>query len=136
MKKYGPSWSTCVTCRRQEVRASPKCTVTESCANVAEVNVAMRNDNRSSRLKDAIIAAFTESAPSMRVQLDEFSVCDWKKIMFWLDVSGLVLYLLDQLILLGVEDCVPWEILMRLWQNLDDNRKRTASLFNEAIAVS
>jgi hypothetical protein len=96
----------------------------------------MRNDNRSSRLKDAIIAAFTESAPSMRVQLDEFSVCDWKKIMFWLDVSGLALYLLDQLILLGVEDCVPWEILMRLWQNLDDNRKRTASLFNEAIAVN
>ncbi len=96
----------------------------------------MRNKNRSRRLKDSIIATFTESPPNVRVQLEEFSVHDWKKIMFWLDVSGLALYLLDQLTLLGVEDCVPWEILIRLWQNLDDNRKRTASLLNEAIAVN
>ncbi len=56
--------------------------------------------------------------------------------MFWLTVSGLALYFLDRLTILGLEECLPSAILARLRQNLADNRERTVSLFDEAIALN
>ena len=82
------------------------------------------------------MAAFWEAAPSIRARLGEFSVRDWQDAMFWLTVSGLALYFLDRLTFLGLEECLPSSILARLRQNLADNRERTVSLFDEAIALN
>ncbi len=104
--------------------------------NVGKVNFEMRRSNRSLRLKESVIAAFWEPAPSIRARLSEFSATDWLKAMFWLDVSGLALYLLDRLTQLGIEQCLPEPILARLRNNQADNRKRTAWLFEEAVTVA
>ena len=64
--------------------------------NDAQINVETRTKSRSLRLKEAVIASFWEPAPSLRARFSEFSVADWHKVMNWLDVSGLALYLFDQ----------------------------------------
>src|SRR4249919_1653773 len=102
----------------------------------AKVRIEMRRTSRSYRLKETVMAAFWEAAPSIRARLGEFSVRNWQDAMFWLTVSGLALYFLDRLTFLGLEECMPSSILARLRQNLADNRERTVSLFGEAIALN
>jgi len=104
--------------------------------NVRQVNIEMRTARRSQRLKETVMAAFWEPAPSVRARLGEFSLRDWQKAMFWLDVSGLALYFLGRLGCLGLGECLPLSILSRLRQNLTDNRLRTNALFQEAKSVS
>jgi len=102
----------------------------------AQVSNEIRTRSRSLRLKEAVIASFWEPAPSLRARFAEFSVADWRRILNWLDVSGLALYLFDHLRCLGLMDCLPSAILWRLRRNLAENRERTDFLFNEAAAVS
>ena len=104
--------------------------------NVGKVNSEMRRSTRSLRLKESVVAAFWEPAPSIRARFSEFTVSDWIKALFWLDVSGLALYFLDRLTQLGIEDCLPEPILVRLRNNLADNRKRTVWLFDEAVTIA
>jgi hypothetical protein len=104
--------------------------------NDDKVNVETRTKRRSLRLKEAVIASFWEPAPSLRARFSEFSLADWQKVMNWLDVSGLALYLYDRLRTLEIQDCLPSSILWRLRNNLADNRDRTDWLFTEAVAVS
>lgn len=92
--------------------------------------------SRSHRLKEAVLASFRDNAPSVRAQFAEFNSSDWERILFWLDISGLALYLLDRLTQLNVFSCLPAPIRLRLTENLRENRDRTAALFREACAVS
>ncbi len=102
----------------------------------AQVNIEIRTKSRSLRLKEAVIASFWEPAPSLRARFSEFSLTDWQRVMDWLDVSGLALYFFDRMRTLELQDCLPSPILWRLRRNLADNRDRTDSLFDEAVAVS
>jgi Uncharacterised nucleotidyltransferase len=102
----------------------------------AQVNIEMRKKSRSLRLKEAVIASFWEPAPSLRARFSEFSLADWQKVMNWLDVSGLALYLFDRLKTLELQDCLPSSIRWRLRRNLADNRDRSDSLLAEAVALS
>jgi len=100
-----------------------------------QVSNEVRTRSRSLRLKEAVIASFWEPAPSLRARFAEFSAVDWQRIIYWLDVSGLALYLFDRLRCLGLMDCLPSAILWRLRRCLAENRERTDSLFGEAVAV-
>jgi Uncharacterised nucleotidyltransferase len=102
----------------------------------AQVNIETRKKSRSLRLKEAVIASFWEPAPSLRARFSEFSLADWQKVMNWLDVSGLALYLFDRLKTLELQDCLPSSIRWRLRRNLADNCDRSDSLFAEAVALS
>jgi hypothetical protein len=104
--------------------------------NLAEANSKMSSSNRTSRLKEAVIASFREPAPEVAERLGAFSVRDWEKALFWLDASGFALYLLDRLTALGLQHLLPEPLLARLQQNLHDNRARTTALFEEAVTVS
>jgi hypothetical protein len=95
----------------------------------------MRMNRQSLRLKEAVIASFWEPAPSLRARFTEFSTSDWKRVLPWLDVSGLALYLFDRISSLQLQDSIPSPILWRLRKNLADNRARTDSLFNEAVEI-
>jgi hypothetical protein len=101
-----------------------------------QIKVEMRTKSRSLRFKEAVLASFWEPAPSLRARFSEFSVADWKRALYWLDVSGLALYLFDRLTAFELLDCLPSSILWKLRKNLADNRERTDSLFAEAVAVS
>lgn len=87
-------------------------------------------------LKEAVIAVFREPATEAADRLASFSVRDWHKTMYWLDASGLTLYLLDRLTQIGRQACLPPAVLARLRQNLLDNRRRTDALFAETVTVS
>jgi hypothetical protein len=95
-----------------------------------------RSASRSQRLKDAVLTCFYESAPEIQARLAEFTSRDWERILFWLDISGLALYLFDRLVQLEIENSLPESIRLRLENNLIENRERTAALFQEASAIS
>jgi hypothetical protein len=92
--------------------------------------------SRSQRLKEAILASFYSPASEVQIRFDGFTASDWERIFFWLDISGLALYLLDRLILLERELCLPESVRQRLERNLIENRARTEELFKEAVAIS
>jgi hypothetical protein len=91
---------------------------------------------RARRLKEAVLASFRSTAAEVEARFAVFGASDWQRILYWLDISGLALYLLDRLTELGVERCIPGAILDRLQQNLAENRERTAALLQEAAAIS
>ena len=104
--------------------------------NVGPIRIQRKQKARSLRLKAAVIASFTEPAPSVRARLSEFTERDWNRAKFWLDVSGLALYFLDRLIFLDLQDCLPESTMKQLRQDLADNRHRTDALICEAITVN
>jgi hypothetical protein len=91
---------------------------------------------RAKGLKDAVLASFYAPASEVAERLDGFDLRDWQRILYWLDISGLALYLLDRLMQLGLERRLPAEIRARFQRNLNENRERTDALFQEAAAIS
>lgn len=92
--------------------------------------------SRAKGLKDAVLASFYAPASAVEARLSGFDLRDWQRILYWLDISGLALYLLDRLTQLGMERCLPAEIRARFERNLIENRERTDALFQEAAAIS
>jgi hypothetical protein len=88
------------------------------------------------RLKEAVLASFQASANDVAEEFQKYSENDWRKILIWLDVSGMALYLLDQIMTLKIESSLPSAILDRLQLNLAQNRQRTRTLLREAIEVA
>jgi hypothetical protein len=95
-----------------------------------------RMTNRTLRLKETVIASFCEPAREVAARLREFSESDWQKVQFWLDASGVALYLLDRLTTLKLQHLLPERLLTRLQENLRNNRDRTNALFEEAVAIN
>jgi hypothetical protein len=91
---------------------------------------------RATRLKEAVLATFRSTSAEAEARFAFFDSSDWQRILYWLDISGLALYLLDRLTELGLERCLPEPILDGFKQNLTENRERTAAIFQEAAAIS
>ncbi len=92
--------------------------------------------NRGSRLKNAILASFFAPAHDVVQTLERFSERDWRRALYWLDMNGLALYLLDHLTRIGIKECLPTSILNGMQLNYEQNRERTCDLFTEAVALS
>ncbi|MGO9437239.1 MAG: nucleotidyltransferase family protein [Terracidiphilus sp.] len=91
---------------------------------------------RAARLKKAVLASFRSTPAEVEARFAGFDLSDWRWILYWLDISGLALYLLARLTELGLERCLPEPILERLKENLAENRERTDALLREAAAIS
>src|SRR5580692_12038566 len=91
---------------------------------------------RATQLKKAVLACFYSTSAEAEARFAGFELRDWQRILYWLDISGLALYLLDRLTTLGLERCVPAPILSRFRDDLAENRARTDALFQEAVAIS
>ena len=103
---------------------------------IGPVQLEMRERSRAARLKLAVVACFHEPAPSVEARLRELTVRDWERAKYWLDVSGLALYFLDRIEALKLQFCLPESFLAQLRRRLDQNRRRTDSLFAEAVTIS
>lgn len=86
---------------------------------------------RSLELRETVTALFTPLRDASMTRLPEFSEREWRRNLMWLDASGLALYLISELEQLNRVDLLPPFLVARLQQNLADNRKRTAWLFEE-----
>lgn len=104
--------------------------------NVGPIQIENGTGARSSRLKEAVLAAFFEPEPSIRARLGEFTLRDWDRARYWLDVSGIALYFLDRLITLDLEACLPIAFVSRLRTDLVSNRMRATSLFVDAVQIT
>ncbi len=67
--------------------------------------------------------------------LEGFSAREWKRVLFWLDSSGLALYLLGRIESLQATHLLPQPVRARLRQNLKDNRDRTTTLMEEMRVI-
>ena len=103
--------------------------------NVGPIRLDWTKRIRTVRLKQAILASFHEPAPSVRFRLKGFSAKEWALAKRWLDVSGLSLYVLNRLVSLGIEDCIPGPLLEQLRKDFAENRKRTDWFYRESARV-
>jgi hypothetical protein len=104
--------------------------------NVEVIQIKNGTWARSLLLKEAVLATFVEPAPSIRARLGKFTLHDWDRAKYWLDVSGIALYFLDRLVALDLEACLPLAFVSQLRANLESNRTRTASLFSNAVQIA
>jgi len=95
-----------------------------------------RSSRRTRKLKQAVLACMHRTTDEAAASFAPFNERDWKAALFWLDVSGMALYLLDRVKSLGIEACLPSAILARIENNLYENRQRTQELLDEAERVS
>jgi hypothetical protein len=67
--------------------------------------------------------------------LEGFKPRQWRRVLPWLDSSGLALYFLRRIEDLRAHGVLPHVVLARLRQNLEDNLERTAALAEEMRAI-
>ena len=104
--------------------------------NIGPIQIETKQRRRALRLKESVLASFYEPAPAVRARLGEFSLNDWLRAKYWLDVSGLSLYFLDRLIALNLESCVPAIFVNQLRTHWDENRDRCDALFAEVTILT
>jgi hypothetical protein len=87
---------------------------------------------RSLQLKQAILAVFTQTK-SASGRLKEFSEADWTAALWWLDISGMALYLLDEIRRQNLSQDIPRAVITELELRLERNRERTMGLLRDAL---
>jgi hypothetical protein len=83
----------------------------------------------------AVLLTFCDPLSEQCLRLRDLSGKEWQRLLQWLDVSGLALYLLDRLAELKVSSILPHGVHDRLQQNLRDNAERTRGMIAESLAI-
>jgi hypothetical protein len=103
--------------------------------SVGDANKAIKRLSREQRIHEAILLIFSDKVPDQIELLLALSPAEWRRLLNWLDVSGLALYFLDRLVQLGLRDTLPETAANRLQQNMDNNTKRTYGMVEESVAI-
>jgi len=82
-----------------------------------------------------VLLSFCDPDPAISVLLHDLSPKEWKGLMRWLDISGLALYFLDRMTELDWRSLLPFGVVKRLQQNLEDNRERTVGMITESVEI-
>ncbi|UWZ82265.1 nucleotidyltransferase family protein [Occallatibacter riparius] len=99
----------------------------------------LKRGSRSERvgmLKRAVAAVFAMPGDEVSGALKGFGEDEWQAAMWWLDISGLALYLLDLLHSTGAIFTVPESVRTALEDRAARNRARTRALMKEASALA
>ena len=81
--------------------------------------------------REAALLSLCDSKPEHADRLSSLSPGEWRKLLYWLDVSGLSLYFAHRMNELNVQGSLPLAVNQRLQQNLSDNRVRVQDLLRE-----
>jgi hypothetical protein len=92
------------------------------------------------RIREAVLVAISgATAPETLICLPvaflQFSPAQWKRLLHWLDVSGLALCFFDCVLRRGWLDALPPAVADRLQQNLHDNAQRTRGMIEESVEI-
>jgi hypothetical protein len=98
-------------------------------------NLASNFLSREQLLREAVLLTFCDPRPERCSRLENLSEKQWRKLLRWLDISGLALYFLDRMVELRLCNTLPPGILGRLQQNLHDNIGRTRGMAAESVAI-
>ena len=99
----------------------------------SEVTLNSLSDDYS--MREAVLLTFCDPLPDQCLRLVSLSEVQWKKLLNWLDISGLALYFLDRIQQLELTDLLPPRVLARLQQNQRDNNVRTIGMAAESVAI-
>lgn len=86
-------------------------------------------------VREAALLIFSEPLPHQCFRLQNLSERKWRRLLHWLDISGLALYFLDRIVELNLIDWLPPRVLARLQANLADNTERTRGMIGESVAI-
>lgn len=86
-------------------------------------------------MREAALLIFCDPVPHQCIRLQNLSGRESRRLLHWLDISGLALYFLDRIVELNWTDCLPPHVLARLQENLADNTDRTRGMIAESIAI-
>jgi hypothetical protein len=86
-------------------------------------------------VRKAALLTFLDPLPEECSRLQELSEREWSRLLRWLHISGLALYLLDRVIDRQIVDWLPPHVFERLQHNLLDNTRRTHSMIAESVAI-
>jgi hypothetical protein len=90
---------------------------------------------REQRLREAVLLFVCEPSSDQFKPLRRLSSQEWRRLLHWLDISGLALYLIACLDDLELCDMLPQPIVHRLRQNMVDNKRRANSMVEESVAI-
>ena len=121
-------------CQCMSCVADPTCISTTS-ISTRDANKAIKRLSREQRIHEAVLLSFSESVPGQFELLLHLSPAEWRRLLKWLDASGLALYFLERLVQLGLQNRLPETAADRLLQNLDNNAKRTHGMVEESVAI-
>lgn len=85
--------------------------------------------------REAVLLSFCNPLADRCLQLQDLSTREWRRLLNWLDISGLALYFLDRLAELQLRHMLPPVVIARLHQNLIDNTLRTSGMIAESVAI-
>jgi len=91
--------------------------------------------SRVQQMREGVLLLFGDRSTPEGWRLHDLSKRDWKRLLHWLDTSGLALYFYDRLRELGEIDLLPAAVRERLAQNLSDNTERARGMLAELNAI-
>lgn len=99
------------------------------------MNSANKALSRAMQLREAILMAFCNPVQAEFSRLLHLPHSEWEDLLPWLDTSGLALYFFDRIEEAGFLNTLPPSVLMRLRQNLADNRQRIVEMAVESTSI-
>lgn len=97
--------------------------------------IASSSLSKEQSIREAVLLSFCDPLPRQCSRLWDLSEKDWRKLLKWLDISGLALYFLDRMAELQLCNLLPPAVLDRLQQNLRNNIDRTHGMIAESVAI-
>ncbi len=91
--------------------------------------------NREQRIRQAVLRSFCSPPSEWCSELETLTQAEWKRLLRWLDLTGLALYFFDRMTELRLDCLPPAQVSVRLRQNLADNSERTAGMIAESIEI-
>ena len=95
-----------------------------------------RSTARTRELKEAIVASFSLHPGEAPQGLDGFTEADWQSVFWWLDISGMAIYCLDNMQRIEAESLMPLEVKAGLAERSQRNCFRTQALREEAFTLA
>ncbi|WP_263354796.1 nucleotidyltransferase family protein [Acidicapsa acidisoli] len=95
----------------------------------------LRPLNREQSIREAVLLSFCDPPPDRRLSLLHLSKQEWRRLLDWLDISGLALYFLDRMVELQMSELLPAAVIARLRSNLIENTQRTNGMIAESAAI-
>ena len=81
-------------------------------------------------MREAALLALCDAAPGTHDVLADLSPREWRRLLSWLDTSGLALYLFDRIAKSGTK-ALPHDVIADLRYKLAENTARTNGMFAE-----
>ncbi|WP_370245786.1 nucleotidyltransferase family protein [Acidipila sp. EB88] len=87
------------------------------------------------QIREAALLSFCDPIPAAAAELLRLRSSEWRKLLTWLDISGLAVYLLDRLDALEWSTSLPPAVLQGLRRRMAENGARTQSMIRESVAI-